>query len=201
MDEVLQQLLALAAFFAFPAFQYSMLRRYRHRQGEAQLWYLPTVGFRLVIRNMGGKRTLSDIKYRALVRRIVPPGDGVSVATWRDRMLIVRDDFFLFPGSDQILLAFQLHRNRGQLELTLSPPRDDVHEQGATPAQPVQVENHSKVIVDYVANIENLLNFDVRMARRIELDANTLSTAYAEVIRNDVEQRIVLPKSALRDVG
>lgn len=55
MGEVLQQLLALVTFFAFPTFQYLLLKRYARRQGDPQLWYLPAHGFRLVVRNIGDR--------------------------------------------------------------------------------------------------------------------------------------------------
>src|SRR6266852_1332770 len=90
--EVLVQLLALVTFFAFPAFQYLLLKRYSKHEGRPELWYLPAYGFRLVVRNIPGKKTLSEIKYRALIRDVVQAGPGSSVATWNDRILLERED-------------------------------------------------------------------------------------------------------------
>ena len=66
VNEILTQLLALVTFFAFPATQYLLLKRYSRREGRPDLWYLPAYGFRLVVRKIPGKKTLSNIRYRAL---------------------------------------------------------------------------------------------------------------------------------------
>jgi hypothetical protein len=71
--EILKQLisqLALAAFFAFPAIQYLLLKRFARNEGQPELWYLPKYSFRLVIRNIPGKRALSDLKYCARLRGV-----------------------------------------------------------------------------------------------------------------------------------
>jgi hypothetical protein len=52
LKELISQLLALAAFFAFPAIQYLLLKRFARNEGQPELWYLPKYGFRVVIRNI-----------------------------------------------------------------------------------------------------------------------------------------------------
>ena len=63
----------------------------------------------MVIHNITGKKKLSEIRYRALLRHRIPAGDGSSVVTFDDEMLL-EEDFFLFPGTDQVLLSFRIER-------------------------------------------------------------------------------------------
>src|SRR5262245_24217618 len=107
-QSLLVQLLALLTFFGFPAVRYVLLRRLARKAGQAELWYFPAYGFRLVMRNLPAKHTLSKIEYRAFVRSVIPAGHGSSVATFQDEPLLERKDFFLFPGTDQVLLAFKV---------------------------------------------------------------------------------------------
>src|ERR1022692_161893 len=108
IKDVPGQLLALAAFFAFPAIQYVLLKIASRRKGRPELWYLPAFGFRLVIRNLPYRRTLTDIRYRTFVRKTVPSSAGSSVRTLNDQQLLSREDMVLFPGTDQVLLSFRL---------------------------------------------------------------------------------------------
>jgi hypothetical protein len=62
LDQALSQLIALIAFFAFPAVQYVLLKTLSRKEGNPELWYLPDHGFRLVIRNLPRKRILTDIR-------------------------------------------------------------------------------------------------------------------------------------------
>ena len=41
LKELLSQFIALAAFFAFPAIQYALLKWINKPEGTAELWYLP----------------------------------------------------------------------------------------------------------------------------------------------------------------
>ena len=100
-QSLLGQLLALVTFFAFPAVRYVLLRRLARNAGQAELWYLPAYGFRLVMRNLPRKHTLSKIEYRAFLRTVIPASAGASVATFQDETLWERKEFFVFPGTDQ----------------------------------------------------------------------------------------------------
>lgn len=192
MNEVLTQFLALVAFFAFPAIQYLLLKRYSRKEGRPELWYLPAYGFRLVIRNIPGKKTLSDIKYRAIVRHVVPAGYGTTVKSWNDKVLLEREDFFLFPGSDQILLSFRLERSdAGLIVVHTSKLGEEIAR--------VLLSENSLLIADYSANLENLLNFDVRLAKRVEVAAADLARAF-ETVRNNEEEQDFKP-TRVRDVG
>src|SRR5688572_8802160 len=97
---LLAQLGALAAFFAFPAIQYLILRRLATSEGRPELWFLPRYGFRLVMRNLPRRKTFTGIRYRARLRTVVAAGEGSSVATLVDALILDRDEFFLFPGFD-----------------------------------------------------------------------------------------------------
>ena len=192
MNELLGQLLALLTFFAFPGLQYILLKRYSKREGRPELWYLPAHGFRLVVRNIPGRRTLSEIRLRALLRDVVPAGEGSSVATWNDHLLVEREDFFLFPGSDQVLLAFGLDRDAKGIvlvhtdKLGVEQSRHRVSERGV-------------LIADYSANLENVLSFDVKLAKRAEFAAARLAEIYDSVVQHNVEQSF--QPTRVRDVG
>ena len=86
LETIAGQFLALVGFFAFPIVQYLLLKRFSKREGNPELWYLPRYGFRLVIRNLPRRRTLSEIKYRALIRNFMAAGAGASVATIQDEI-------------------------------------------------------------------------------------------------------------------
>ena len=166
---VLGQAVALATFFGFPALQYLLLKRFARREGRPELWFLPRWGFRLVIHNITGKKKLSEIRYRALLRRRIPAGDGSSVVTFEDQMLFERDDFFLFPGTDQVLLSFRVERLPEGLVFVHTDKLGNQKNRFSV------TRDHS-LIVDYMANIENFFNFDVRLARRTQLYGKSMET-------------------------
>jgi len=177
----LGQLAALLAFFAFPAFQFLLLKHTAKNEGNPELWYLPKYGFRLVIRNLPRKRSLSNIRYRALVRTIVPASAGSSVATYQDITIVEKDDFFLFPGTDQVLIAFQL-RNSPDLRLVHT---DKLGNENAA----VQLTESSVLIADYSATINNWFNFDVHIAKRVEVNCQQLQKVFDRTADNNQEQR------------
>ena len=191
--ELLTQLLALIAFFAFPVIQYTLLKMYSRREGRPEIWYIPSYQhFRLVIRNIPGNKTLSDIKYRAIIRDVVLPNDECSVTTWPDRTIVEREDFFLFPESDQLLLCFRLEHGDTALNLV------HTDKLGKTISRLIFPQT-SLLLVDYSANLENLFNFDVRLAKRVEIPASELAHLLDEIQKNNEEQKFI-PK-CIRDVG
>ena len=190
MDFFLGQVAALLTFFAFPAVQYGLLKVFARRQGRPQLWFLPRFGFRLVVHNISGRRILSDIRYKTILRRRISAGNGSSVATFEDTVLVEREDTFCFPGTDQVLLSFRLvspdpgryalvHTNKIGEELS----RYDLTEADS-------------LIADYTATIENFFNFDVRLAKRSEL----FSASWASLANPGVEEG-QFPLDRIRDVG
>jgi hypothetical protein len=190
-NTLLSQLVALLTFFAFPAFQYLLLKRFAKRQGRPELWYLPAYGFRLVIHNISGKRTLTNVKYHSIIREVVPAGSGADVATWMDTNLSGREDFFLFPGSDQVLVSFKLERKQDGMQFVHTTKL------GAELLR-LPLSDGSTLIADYAATVRNPLNFDIKLAKRVEVKAQHLREIYQTIETNDVEQ--VFGVSRVRDV-
>src|SRR6266487_1369127 len=167
--EAFTQLIALVTFFAFPAFQYILLKRYSKQEGRPELWYLPAYGFRLVIRNIPGKKTLSDLKYRAIIRDVVSASSGASAATW----------------NDQVLLSFQIERSDTGLVLIHTSKLGD-------PLSSIPLSDRSILIADYSANLENFFNFDIKLAKRVEIIASRLSEIF-ETIEHDKQEQDFSP--------
>ncbi|MGE0642785.1 MAG: hypothetical protein AB7P24_03850 [Nitrospira sp.] len=186
----LEQLAALITFFAFPAIQYVILKFFSRREGRPELWFLPKYGFRLVVHNISGKRVISDLRYKAILRRVVPAGDGSSVATFQDIVLHDREDMFCFQGTDQVLLCFRVER-------TNTDQRYLVHTDklGAELARH-ELLNGDRLVVDYTANVANFFNFDIRLAKRAELHSPTLMALDSP---GEEEREIVLDR--IRNVG
>lgn len=190
LDTAIGQLLGLVTFFAFPAFQYFSLKLFAKNEGQPQLWYLPKFGFRLVIRNLPRKRTLSDIKQRALLRKIISSSSGSSVATYQDDLLLEREDLFLFPGTDQVLVSFKLDGSDDALCFVLT---DKLGQQ----KKRIPLEDFDWLICDYVATVENILNFDIKLAKRAEMKSSTLRSIWKGL----KAQECSFPIDRIRNVG
>jgi hypothetical protein len=188
---LLSQLVALATFFAFPAIQYLLLKRFSKTQGRPELWYLPAYGFRLVIHNIAGNRTLTDVDYRTIMREAVPPCPGADVTTWIDTDLADREDFFLFPGSDQVLVSFKLEEEGDVLNFVLT---DKLGVE--TSRMPLSIRK--KLISDYSATVRNMLNFNIQVAKRVEIKEDKFREIYQTIKSNNAEQ--VFGVSRVRDV-
>jgi hypothetical protein len=176
-------------FFAFPAVQFVLLKRFARREGRPELWYLPRFGYRLVIHNISGRKVLSELRYRTILRHYIPSGDGASVITLQDTTLDEEENMFLFPGTDQVLLSFRVEVDGSQLVLIHT---DKV---GADLAR-FPIADQDRLITDYIANVENLFNFDIRLAKRAELKGTTIRTM-AQLREKEQE----LPLDRIRDVG
>jgi hypothetical protein len=186
LEQFIGQLLALIAFFAFPVIQYVLLKRFSGNAGQPRLWYLPQFGFRLVIRNIRVGKTFSDIKYRALLRNTISPSPGSSVATLDDRILLQREDFFLFPNVDQLLLCFRIEgKSRDKLTLVVTDkhgrPLDGDHNR-------MLLDHFNFLIADYSANLENIFNFDVKLMKRCEISVNSLRESWESIQRDNSER-------------
>jgi hypothetical protein len=180
MEFFLEQIVALLVFFAFPAFQYWFLKHTAKKEGNPELWFLPKYGFRLVIRNLPRKRNLSNIRYRVTVRTIVPASSGSSVKTYQDTTLVEKDDFFLFPSTDHVLISFQL-KNNSVLKLVHT---DKLGNENAA----VELSDSSVLIADYTATINNWFNFDIHLAKRVEVNYLQLQSAFDCINKNNSEQ-------------
>jgi hypothetical protein len=181
LKEAIGLIVALATFFAFPAIQYLILRRFARVEGNPELWFLPAYGFRLVIRNIPGKKILSELKYRVRLRSIVPANTGATVSTLPDEVVIDREDFFLFPGTDQILISFRLERSPSGSENFV------VTDKLGKEQKRFPLSSFETLICDYTANLENFLNFDIKIAKRGELKSATLSGFLSEVEQDPTE--------------
>jgi hypothetical protein len=179
MDKVLEQsvsqFLALVTFFAFPAIQYLLLRWAARREGLPRLGYLPEYGFRLVIRNIPRRRFLKDIKYKVFLRSLVPPSKGSTAHTFYDIDVLCREDFFVFPNSDQTMLSFQL---RGIEEENIALVITD--KLGNKIQNEIPLKNFEKLICDYSATIDNFFNFDVKVEKRVVIESSSLLRMWSE---------------------
>jgi hypothetical protein len=191
---LLGQLGALAAFFAFPALQYVFLKRLARSEGQPELWHLPRYGFRLVIRNLPRRRTLSNIRYRSLIRTVVPAGHGASVATFQDDNLIEREDFFLFPGVDQVLVCFKLDLDpENRVEFLHTDKLGNL-------IKKFEVNEKTILVADFTANVENLFNFDIAIARRVEITGSRMKEIVTELKAAPTEER-EFKVNRVREVG
>lgn len=189
-DILLRQLIALLTFFAFPALRYVSLKWFTRKHGNPELWYLPKYGFRLVIRNLPTRKTLSEIKYRVLLRRIVPASTGSSVATLEDTVVHQRDDFFLFAGSDQILASFKLERTSSGyagLIFVLTDKLGKEHDK-------ISLDDFERLICDYVANVKNYFNFDIKVERRVEIKSDSLRALWSSIQQDSSERNFSLDR-------
>jgi len=192
VKQVGAQCLALFTFFAFPVIQYFLLRKFTRKEGAPELWFLPAYGFRLVIRNLPGKRTLSDIKYRVFIRTVVSAGSGISVATLMEEVLLEKEEQFLFPGVDQILISFRIERNASRsIDFIVADKR-------GVESRRVSIDAFEKLICDYGADLENLLNFDVKIGKRAELSSKSLLDIFEQIERDPIERSF--PLDRIRDV-
>lgn len=181
METFIGQLLALVTFFAFPAIQYLLLKRFIKKEGKPELWYLPSFGFRLVIRNIPNKKILSDIKSKTIIRKIIPSNDGASVTTRKDEQLSTREEFFLFPSNDLILLSFKLISNNEQGLIFILTDNLGVEQRR------FHLCEFDCIISDYTANVENYLNFDGKIAKRVILRSESLVNIWKAVRDSNYE--------------
>ncbi|MBD2057800.1 hypothetical protein H6F88_17535 [Oculatella sp. FACHB-28] len=175
LGQVVSQLIALITFFAFPAIQYILLKRLSQREGYPKLGYIPGYGFRLVIKNIERKRRFRDIKYKIFIRKLIPPSDGSTVYTFSDQEILSGEELFLFPNSDQTMLCFQLKgRSEDNVTLVLT---DKI---GKPIQDAISIESFDKIICDYSAAIQNFLNFDIQIEKRVVIESKSLMKFWKE---------------------
>lgn len=186
------QLLALVTFFAYPAIQYVILKQFSKKEGQPELWYLPSFGFRLVIRNIPRKRTLSEIKTKTILRQVIPSSIGSSVNTLIDTVLKEIDDFFLLPGNDLILLSFKLDKVGNEMKFIQTGKLGDKLFESS-------FQKFEELTTCYTANVENYLNFDIKIAKQITIDKGDLESCWNAIVENNVEQKFTC--GSLVDIG
>lgn len=192
LQDLESQWLALVTFFAFPIIQYILLKISSRKEGQPELWYLPAYGFRLVLRNLPRKRTLTEIKYRSFLRRVIDSSAGSSVATLSDEQVSEGEEMVLFPGVDQILLAFRLDRTnedveRGVVQLVIT---DKLGSQQSA----IEVGHSDRLICDYLATVQNFFNFDVQLGKRAEIYGGSIISIFDQVSSAGVEQKFSLDR-------
>lgn len=193
MKTFYSQILALLTFFAFPIFEYVVLRFFTQYEGNPELWYLPDYGFRLVIRNLPRKKRLFDINYRSFLRKIIPPSEGCSVSTFLDYELNRQEDFFLFPGTDQIVISFRLER-----DINNEPVFINTDKLGNELSKK-SFQDFNELIADYMATIDNMFRFDFKISKRVKLNSSELEQILDTIKNNNTEQQFKITK--IQNVG
>lgn len=175
IEQAISQLIALATFFAFPAVQYILLKRLSRRVGYPKLGYIPKYGFRLAIKNTDKKRRFRDIKYKIFIRKLIPPSDGSSLYTFYDVEILSQEELFLFPNSDQTMLSFQLDGSQEEDVKFIVTDKIGEKVQNAMP-----VRTFDKIICDYSATIQNFLDFDIQVEKRLVMESSSLIQMWKE---------------------
>ena len=188
-ETLIGQFLALLTFFAFPIIQYYTLKRFIKREGQPGLWYLPAYGFRLVIRNIPNKRILSGIKYKSFTRKFIPkPKVGSSVGTVIDDIILESEDFFLFPGYDQIIICFRIEGStENELKFILTDKLGKSQKE-------FQISSFDRIISDYTATVKNILNFDMKISKRVEIYSSSLVSYWKSINESNFEKSLSAPE-------
>lgn len=174
-------LVSLITFFAFPVLQYLILKQLTRKEGLPEIWYLPEYGFRLVIRNTLGSRVLRDIKTRTFLRTVIFPSKLTSVPTYEENLVYESTIFFLFPRNDYVLLSFKLKKDKDfYLILTDKLGRE---------IKRIPIYKNVQLITDYSATLNNLFNFNIFLAKRIEISGNELKDMFESIQKDSFEQR------------
>ena len=166
LQGLLGQVIGLVTFFAFPALQYLWLRRLTHGEGSANLSF-SVLGFRVAVANQFGKRVISDMRWRAIVRKLRPSPDNPQLDLCDDTELHAREDFFLFPGGEQILAACTLRQEKDHVALVSTSVTGKER-------QRVPINGNAFLICDFMGNVENPLNLDFRVAKRVVVSMDEL---------------------------
>ena len=181
--ELRAQMIALATFFAFPIVQYAWLKILAKNKGQPEIWFLPDHHCcRLVMRNLPHRKVLYDIRYRALLRKVEPATSGSTVESYRDELLLDRDELFLFGEDDQVLVSFRID---GTSENDLSFVLTDKF---GTQESRRSLRSVDLLITDYAATVKNLFNFDIRIAKRAEVSRETLHRVWQALALSPHEQ-------------
>jgi len=128
-----------------------------------------------VIRNIPRRRFLKDIKYKVFLRSLVPPSRGSTAYTFYDIEILCKEEFFVFPNSDQTMLSFQLH---GTEEENIAFVVTD--KLGNKVGDGMPIKSFEKLICDYSATIDNFFNFDVKVEKRVVIESSSLARMWNE---------------------
>lgn len=181
ISNIISILVSLITFFAFPILQYLILKQVSKKEGLPEIWYIPKYGcFRLVVRNTLRSKVLRDIKTCTSLRTIILPSKGCSVPTYVEDLVYENKMFFLFPGNDYVLLSFKLKKDKDfYLILTDKLGR-------AIKRFPIC--KNTQLITEYTAILHNLFNFNISLAKRIEISGNELKDIFETIQKDNSEQ-------------
>lgn len=165
-QQLVTQILVIAAFVILPAAQYLWLRRRTRREGAMNLSAAST-GFRLAAQNRVGRYTFSDLSWRAVVRPGRKANGERMTGLMPETELIRRHDFFLFPGCDEILLAFRLEGSVGAPELVVTTLHGET-------VKRVPLYDGLCIVCDFTATIERNFNLNFKIAKRVDINLGAL---------------------------
>ena len=120
----------------------------------------------------------------------MPASFGISVATLQDTTLHQRDDFFLFGDTDQILASFRIERVSAGYEGLMFVLTDKLGQEQSK----VSLADFDRLICDYVANVKNYFNFDIRVERRVEMKSSSLRSIWSSIQHDSSERRFALDR-------
>jgi hypothetical protein len=186
-EQLLGVFIGFITFFLYPMFEFYVKRRYSKNVGNPELWYLPSFGFRLVIRNIPNNINLFDLKYKTILRKIVSSNSGSSVSTLQDEVLVNSEELFLISGYDQVIVSFQLKIDNNNLYFILTDKL------GVEKSKHL-LDSDSLIVCDYKATIDNKFHFDVPVGRRIVIKKETLIKTLQTIQNDNTEQRFELNK-------
>lgn len=110
---IIASALVIAAVYFCYWFSY---KHYSAKRAYAECWWLSRWNcFRLVIRNMHDKGSLTSIHFRAWIRKLVPSVPGSSVNTFIDQELTNGERIILPSGQDLPVLCFRFENHNGNL--------------------------------------------------------------------------------------
>ncbi len=105
------------------------------------------------------------------------------MGTLDDKLLLSRTDFFVFPGVDETILCFTLEASDDDITAVNLVQTDKLGE----PFCSIPLSQIDRLICDYVATIQNYFNFNVRIAKRVELRSESLMGLWRAVGHNNRE--------------
>ena len=191
---ILEQLIALLTFFAFPIIQYVLLRRLALNKGNPLLWFLPNHGLRIVIGNIPSNRDLINLKLAAKLRTRIPRPEEKSVGDLYEQVLLSREELFLFAHTDEIIICFRLERSLNGIDLIVT-------DKLGVEKDRYPLSSFDKLICDYTAELKNFFNFDVKLAKRVELNSATLSKILEKIESDTSKKRRSFPFDKIRSIG
>lgn len=167
LNSLTGQLIALAAFFIFPIIQYILLRIISRKEGAPELWYLPSYGFRLVIRNKLGRKVLKEIRYSSRILGSVPSPDDSGTITTKTVTSFAGERLFLFPKTDFIIISFQLLPTPEGTKFVYT---NDLGVHNIN----MNIDEFSEIRCDYLATIHNFFNFHIQIGKRVVISSSEL---------------------------